>query len=75
MYYEEKVVNGVLCSRTSPGGDWVPMTAEVLTAKLLEARQQQKTQVYGPAPAPSFVVMPAPVVAPKPGPYGWEVTC
>jgi hypothetical protein len=25
MFYEEKVVNGRLCSRTSPTGDWVEL--------------------------------------------------
>lgn len=31
MYYEEKVINGVLCSRSSPDGEWEPFTLEALT--------------------------------------------
>jgi hypothetical protein len=70
MFYEERVVNGVLCSRTHPGSEWVPMTAEVLTAKLMEARQMKQPAVYGP-----LQIAPNPLFAPNPGPYGWEVTC
>ena len=34
MYYEEVVINGVLCHRGTPDGEWIPFTAEQLTAKL-----------------------------------------
>lgn len=52
MYYEEQVINGVLCWRSTPSGEWVQKTPEQLTAMLLEARQakQQIDVVYEPAP-------------------------
>lgn len=37
MYYEEKVVNGVLCYRNNPRGEFVQFTLEQLTKKYLEA--------------------------------------
>lgn len=34
MFYEEKVIDGVLHYRTSPNGDWRAKTAEQLTEML-----------------------------------------
>lgn len=31
MHYEERVVNGVLCWRGTPNGEWQPVSAERLT--------------------------------------------
>lgn len=31
MYYEEKVINGVLCYRTTPNGEFIEKTKEQLT--------------------------------------------
>ena len=38
MYFEEKVVNGVLCRRSTPDGEWVPFTAEALTTAFVSMR-------------------------------------
>jgi hypothetical protein len=38
MYYEEQVVNGVLCYRTSPRGCWNRVSAETLTTRLVKAQ-------------------------------------
>jgi len=35
MYYEEKVIDGVLCWRNKPGGQWTPFANAQLTARLL----------------------------------------
>ena len=32
MYYEEKIINGVLCYRTTPNGEWEQFTLEALSA-------------------------------------------
>ena len=32
MYYEESVIDGMLCHRGTPDGEWIPFTAEQLTA-------------------------------------------
>ena len=60
MFYEEQVRDGVLCYRSTPTGEWTPMSAERLTAMLLELRQRQA------APSPVFVPQPYPVLAPQP---------
>lgn len=31
MYYEEKIIEGILHYRTDPNGEWHPMSAERLT--------------------------------------------
>lgn len=42
MYYEEQVVNGVLCYRTTPRGPWHHVSAETLTTRLLAAQKQAR---------------------------------
>lgn len=73
MFYEEQVRDGVLCYRSTPAGEWVPMSAERLTAMLLELRQRQ---VVAP---PVFVPQPYPVLEPQPtlvpsAPWQWPYT-
>jgi hypothetical protein len=38
MYYEEKVIDGVLCYRTTPDGEWYQLSAQALTERLMNAR-------------------------------------
>jgi len=38
MYYDEQVINGVLCHRGTPNGEWIKFTPEQLTAKILELK-------------------------------------
>ena len=38
MFYEEKIIDGVLSFRNSPDGDWIPFTPEKLTAKFSEIK-------------------------------------
>lgn len=38
MYKEERVVNGVLCWRGTPNGEWTQYTAEEITARYLEIK-------------------------------------
>ena len=38
MYKEEKIINGVLCYRTDPNGEWREYTIEELTAKYENAK-------------------------------------
>lgn len=40
MYYDEQVINGVLCHRSTPNGEWIPFTAESLTLSLVASRVQ-----------------------------------
>ena len=40
MSYEERVLNGVLCWRSTPNGVWVAYTLEQLTQRLMELRAQ-----------------------------------
>lgn len=39
MYYEEKVVNGVLCWRGSPDGEWHPISQTELTMRLVTSTE------------------------------------
>ena len=40
MYYEEKVINGMLHYRSNPDGPWIQMSPERLTTMLNEARAE-----------------------------------
>ena len=42
MYHEEKVINGVLCWRGTPDGEWQQYTAEALTIALTAERARAK---------------------------------
>lgn len=44
MYYEEKVIDGLLHYRMTPTGKFTPMTARNLTNALLAAREEIKKQ-------------------------------
>lgn len=39
MYHEERIVDGVLCWRGAPKGEWTPYTQQELTVMLNEVRQ------------------------------------
>ena len=41
MFYEEKVIDGVLCWRGIPSGEWNKKTPEQLTQMLIEARRER----------------------------------
>jgi len=49
MYYEEKIINGKLCWRNDPDGEWIEFTAEQLTAKLTERRSELNAQTVSVA--------------------------
>lgn len=38
MFYEEQVINGRLCYRTTPRGPWHHMDVETLTTRLVKAQ-------------------------------------
>lgn len=42
MYYEEKIINGVLCHRSTPDGEWVQFTSEQLSAMLIIRQEELK---------------------------------
>lgn len=39
MYYEERVIDGILCHRGTPDGGWTPFTREELTQMIGEAKE------------------------------------
>jgi hypothetical protein len=43
MFYSECVINGVLCWRDSPKGEWIQKTPEELTTALIEARNETQS--------------------------------
>lgn len=36
MYYEEKIINNILCYRTAPDGEWHEVSKEKLTSDYIE---------------------------------------
>lgn len=38
MFYEEKIIDGVLHWRVTPDGEWIQFTVQELTRLLVEAR-------------------------------------
>lgn len=44
MYYEEKIINGILHYRTNPFDKWTSKTAEQLTTMLEELREKIKDE-------------------------------
>ncbi|MHC4648889.1 MAG: hypothetical protein ACYTBJ_25835 [Planctomycetota bacterium] len=42
MYHEEKVIDGILCHRTTPDGYWIPYTLEAMTIALRAERTQNE---------------------------------
>jgi hypothetical protein len=40
MYYEEKVIDGILCCRYSSSAEWHQFTQEELTRKYIEANER-----------------------------------
>jgi hypothetical protein len=76
MFYEEQVRDGVLCYRSTPAGEWVSMSAERLTAMLLELRQRATVAAPQPMPYPYPVLTPAPQWVPQtPWLPPWTITC
>jgi len=45
MYYEEKIINGVLSHRSTPDGEWIPFTIEALSIAYIS--QQSTINSYG----------------------------
>lgn len=40
MYYAEKIINGILCCKHTPKGEWIPLTPEQLTKKIQELQSE-----------------------------------
>lgn len=39
MYYEERIINGILHHREIPGGRWIPFTIEELSSNLIKRKK------------------------------------
>jgi len=39
MYYEEKIINGILHNRSSPQGEWVKCTLQRASAYIMELHE------------------------------------
>lgn len=75
MYYEEKVIAGVLCWRGTPAGEWTAKTAQQLTVMLIEARAISAFTMPTPSPCPPTTVMPQPAFVHVPDWNGWNPQC
>lgn len=38
MYYKEQIVDGVLCWKGTPDGEWTPMSPEKMTRKIMQLK-------------------------------------
>ena len=49
MYYEEKVINGVLHCRSTPNGEWMPATSAHATVvnALMALTYEQRMEAFG----------------------------
>jgi hypothetical protein len=76
MYYEENVIDGVLCWRSTPTGEWVAKTPQQLTEMLLEARRA-KAAIQIPVTTLQQPVIVYPLLQPIPPTWKppYEVTC
>ena len=43
MYHEEKLIDGILCYRHTPKGDWTKFSIESLSERAYNDRQKLKT--------------------------------
>ena len=53
MYYQEKIVNGVLCCTHTPKGKWIPLSIQELSKRVVSAestliswKDQEKSRNY-----------------------------
>jgi hypothetical protein len=44
MFYEEEIINGILCWRGTPDGHWTKKTQRELTSMLMEVRMRKPIQ-------------------------------
>jgi len=42
MYYREEIIDGVLCYKSSPRGEWTPLSAKALTNKIKDLQKLVK---------------------------------
>jgi hypothetical protein len=40
MYYIESIIDGILCCKTSPHGDWRPLSQKNLTSKIVQLEEK-----------------------------------
>lgn len=40
MYYKEKIINGILCCRGVPNGEWRPIDYETIVKRLIVAEDK-----------------------------------
>lgn len=75
MFYEEAVIDGVLCWRGTPNGEWIAKTQQQLTQMLLEARRE-RLHMPPPVFVQPYIVYPATQPAPCPAlEPSYKVTC
>jgi hypothetical protein len=46
MYYEEKVISGFLCWRSTPDGEWLPVTYDKIKEKLANKLDECETESF-----------------------------
>lgn len=46
MYYEEKLINGILMFRSTPDGDWRQCSIEMMSQRIVDAGLRQSSIVF-----------------------------
>ena len=53
MYYQEKIVNGILCYKDTPKGKWMPLSIQELSKRVVSAeltlrswKEQEESRNY-----------------------------
>lgn len=46
MFYQEKVINDILCVRYTPNGNWHQLTLEQLTKRVIDAEFKLNNALY-----------------------------
>lgn len=42
MYYVEKIIDGVLCCKSTPNGEWEPVSIKTATKKIIALEERIK---------------------------------
>lgn len=64
MYYEEQIINGVVHFRTTPDGQFLPLSAVQLTMIIIQLRKQLDELMVRPKKQAKPIVNPVPVHIP-----------
>ena len=54
MYHVEKIINGVLCFKSTPNGEWIPFSVQEITRRLKQTKTSLKNMIEIVEEIPNF---------------------